>query len=51
MEFHVHKNASLLIVGAMLFQNVTGKSDQLIMYVFRLLNKVEYNYNIIERKV
>ncbi len=50
MEFHVHKNVSLLIVGAMLSQNVIGKSDQPIVYVFRLLNIVEHNYSTIERE-
>ncbi len=45
MEFHVHTNASLLAMGAMLSQNVTRKSDQPIMYAFRLLNKAKYNYN------
>ncbi len=39
VEFHVHTYASLLIVGAMLFQNVIGKNDQPIVYVFRLLNR------------
>jgi hypothetical protein len=38
VEFHVHTNASLLIVGAMLFHNVTWKNDQPIMYAYRLLN-------------
>jgi hypothetical protein len=33
-------------MGVMLFQNVTGKSDQPIMYVSRLLNKIKHNYNI-----
>ncbi len=32
VEFHVHTYASLLTMGAMLFQNVTRKSDQLIVY-------------------
>ncbi len=45
MEFHVHIDASLLDVGAMLSQNVTWKSDQLIMYVSRLLNRAEPNYS------
>jgi hypothetical protein len=39
MEFHVHTDTSLLVVGAMLSQNVIGKSDQPIMYVYRLMNK------------
>jgi hypothetical protein len=39
VEFHVHIDASLLDVGAMLFHNVTGKSDQQVVYDSRLLNK------------
>ncbi len=39
MEFHVHIDASLLAIGVMLFQNVTRKSDQLVVYVSRLLNR------------
>jgi hypothetical protein len=50
LEFHVHTNASLLVVGAMLAQNPTGKYDQLIIYASRLLSKAEHNYTIIERK-
>ncbi len=49
MEFHVHTNASLLAMGVMLFQNVTRKSDQLIVYASRLLNKAKQNYSTIER--
>ncbi len=51
MEFHVHTNASLLDMGAMLSQNVTWKSDQPIVYVFTLLNKVEQNYNTTDKEV
>jgi hypothetical protein len=50
LEFHVHANASLLIVGAMLSQKVIRKSDQPVMYAFRLLNKIEHNYSTIEKK-
>ncbi len=50
-NWHVHVNASLLIVGAMLSQNLTGNNDQPIMYASRLLNKVEHNYSTIEREV
>jgi len=50
VEFHVHIDASLLAMGAMLSQNVTVKSDQPVMYVSRLLNKVK-KYNTIEREV
>jgi len=44
VEFHVHTDASLLAMGAMLSQNIIGKSDQPLMYVFRLLNRVKENY-------
>jgi hypothetical protein len=27
LEFHVHTNASLVVIGAMLTQNPTGKYD------------------------
>jgi hypothetical protein len=37
-------------MGAMLSQNVTRKSDQLVMYVSRLLNIVEQNYSTIKRE-
>ncbi len=50
MEFHVHTCAFLLIVGTMLSQNLTRKSDQLVVYASKLLNIVEYNYNTIERE-
>ncbi len=39
VEFHVHTNASLLVMGAMLSQNITWKSDQPIVYAYRLLNR------------
>ncbi len=45
MEFHVHIDASLLAVGAMLSQNVIVKNDQLVVFVFKLLNIVEQNYS------
>jgi hypothetical protein len=51
VEFHVHINVSLLVVGVMLSQNVTRKSDQPIVYASRLLNKVEQNYSATEREV
>ncbi len=34
----------------MLSQNVIGKSDQLVMYASRLLNKIELNYNTTKKK-
>ncbi len=45
VEFHVHINAYLLVMGVMLFQNITKKNDQLVMYVYRLWNKTKHNYN------
>jgi hypothetical protein len=50
VEFHVHTYASLLTMGAMLSQNVIGKSDQLIVYAFSLLNRTKSNYSTIERR-
>ncbi len=50
VEFHVHIDASLLVVGLMLSQNVIGKNDQPIVYVYRLLNKVEQKYSTTERE-
>jgi hypothetical protein len=41
--FHVHLDASLLAVGAMLSQNVIGKSDQRVVYAYELLNIAEHN--------
>jgi hypothetical protein len=45
VKFHVHTYASLLAMGVMLFQNVTRKSDQPIMYASRLLNRAQQKYN------
>ncbi len=50
MEFHVHTIASLLAMGVMLFHNVARKSDQPIVYAFKLLNKTKKIYSTIERK-
>ncbi len=51
VEFRVHTYASLLIVGAKLFQNLVGKNDdQVVVYASRLLNKVKYNYSTIEKE-
>jgi len=41
VEFHVHIDASLLVIGTMLSENLIGKSDQLVVYAFKLLNKAE----------
>jgi hypothetical protein len=50
VEFHVHTNASLLVMGAMLSYNVTRKNDQPTMYASRLLNITKQNYNTTKRK-
>jgi hypothetical protein len=50
VEFHVHIDASLFVVGAMLVRNVTWKNHQLVVYAYRLLNKAKQNYNTTERK-
>ncbi len=46
----MHTYAYLLVVGAMLAQNPIGKYDQPIVYVYRLLNKIDHNYTTIKRK-
>jgi hypothetical protein len=50
VEFHVHTNASLLVARAMPSQNVIRKSDQPVMYAYRLLNKAKHNYSTTKRK-
>jgi len=40
----------IVVMGVMLSQDVTGNNDQLVMYAYRLLNKVEHNYITIEIK-
>ncbi len=51
MEFHVHIDASQLVVGAILAQKPTSKIDQPVMYSSRLLNYAERNYIITKREV
>jgi hypothetical protein len=51
VAYHVHKDASLLDVGAMLFHNVTRKSDQPIVYVFRILHIAKLHYSTTNKKV
>jgi hypothetical protein len=51
VEFYVHIDASLLAVGAMLFQNVTKKNDQPMVYAFKLLNIIKHHCNTTEREV
>jgi hypothetical protein len=46
----VHEDASLLVIGVMLAQNLIGKYDRPIVYAFRLFNKAEQNYSTIEWK-
>ncbi len=41
MEFHVHTNASNLVVGTMLVQNPTKKCDQPIAYASKFLNNAK----------
>jgi len=50
LELHMHINAPLLVVGAMLIHNPTGKYDQPIVYASRLLNKAEQNYITTNKK-
>jgi hypothetical protein len=45
MEFNVHTNASLLVMGALLAYNIIGKNDQPIVYAPKLFNSVEQNYS------
>jgi hypothetical protein len=40
----------LLVIGIMLFQNLIGKSDQLVVYAFRFLNKAKQNYGTTKRE-
>jgi hypothetical protein len=51
VECYVHIYVSLLVVGVMLFQNIIGKSNQPIVYAYRLLNKVEQNYSTTKLEV
>jgi hypothetical protein len=50
LEFHVHTDASQLVVGAILAQNPTSKIDQHVMYSSRLFNFVEKNYTITKKE-
>jgi hypothetical protein len=49
VQFRVHIGTSLIAMGAMLSQNISGKSDQPIMYVSRLLNRAKQNYSTTQR--
>ncbi len=50
LKFHVHTNASLLDVAALLAQNIIGKNDQPIVYASKLFNNVKQNYSTTERE-
>jgi hypothetical protein len=50
VEFHVHTDTPLFVVGAMLVRNVTWKNHQLAVYAYRLFNKSKQNYNTTERE-
>ncbi len=45
VEFHVYTYASFLVIGIMLFHNLTRKNDQPMVYVSRLRNRVKHNYS------
>jgi hypothetical protein len=47
-EFHVHTNASNIVVGAMLAQNLDSKCEEPITYISHLLNSTEWNYTTME---
>jgi hypothetical protein len=49
-DFHVHTNASNLVVKVMLAQNPIGKCNQPIAYVSHLLNNMECNYTTIKHE-
>jgi hypothetical protein len=51
MDFHIHTIASLLVVGALLTQNVRRKSDKLILYASRLFNSAKQNYSITKKNL
>jgi hypothetical protein len=37
-------------MGIILFHNVTQRSDQLVVYVFKFLNREKHNYSTIKRE-
>jgi len=45
VEFHVHTNASLLAINAMLTKNNNRKTWLAFVYVFKLLNSAKKNYS------
>ncbi len=50
-EFHVHMDASNLVVGTTLTQNLGNKCNQPIAYASRLWNSAKHNYTTMERNV
>ncbi len=50
IKFHVHTDASNFTLGVMLGQNPNNTIDRLIYYASKLMNSVEKNYTIIEKK-
>jgi hypothetical protein len=50
LEFHVHIDASNLVVGIMLAQNFIKKYDQSIAYASQLFNNIEENYTMTEKE-
>ena len=49
-EFHVHVDASCIVLGAMLTQAGEGELDHLITFASKKLSKVENNYSTTERE-
>ena len=49
-EFHVHVDASYIVLGAVLSQSVEGEIDHPIAFMSRKLPKDEKNYSTTERK-
>jgi hypothetical protein len=45
LKFHVHTNASLLVVGALPTQNIIRENDQPIVYDSKLFNNAKQNYS------
>lgn len=49
-EFHVHIDASCIVLGAVLTQSSEGEMDHPIAFVSRKLSKAEKNYSTTERE-
>ena len=49
-EFHVHVDASCIVLGAMLTQAGEGELDHLIAFARRKLSKAKNNYSTIKRE-